>query len=82
MNYQHLSTQVCALTKETGAFIREEAKRFKTSTIEVKGHNNFVSYVDKTSEQKLVTALAALMPEAGFIAEEGTVIKKASATTG
>lgn len=76
MNYQHLCTQVCALTKETGVFIREEAKRFKTSTVEVKGHNNFVSHVDKTSEQKLVTALAALLPEAGFIAEEGTSDKK------
>ena len=76
MNYQHLCTQVCALAKETGAFIREEAKKFKTSTIEVKGHNNFVSYVDKTSEQKLVTALSALLPEAGFIAEEGTSSKK------
>lgn len=76
MNYQHLCLQVCALAKETGAFIKEEAKKFKTSTIEVKGHNNFVSHVDKTSEQKLVTALSALLPEAGFIAEEGTSDKK------
>ncbi|MCG3164765.1 MAG: Inositol-1-monophosphatase [Bacteroidia bacterium] len=76
MNYQHLCTQVCTLAKETGAFIKEEGKRFKTSTVEVKGHNNFVSYVDKTSEQKLVTALSTLLPEAGFIAEEGTSDKK------
>jgi myo-inositol-1(or 4)-monophosphatase len=76
MNYQHLCLQVCALAKETGAFLREEATKFKTSTIEVKGHNNFVSHVDKTSEQKLVTALTALLPEAGFIAEEGTSDKK------
>lgn len=72
MNYQHLCTQVCTLAKETGAFIKEERTKFKTSTVEIKGHNNFVSYVDKTSEQKLVTALSALLPEAGFIAEEGT----------
>ncbi len=76
MNYQHLCTQVCALAKETGAFIKEEAKKFKTSTVEVKGHNNFVSYVDKTSEEKLVAGLSALLPEAGFIAEEGTSDKK------
>ena len=32
-----------------------------------------MSYVDKESERKLVTALRKLFPEAGFITEEGTV---------
>jgi myo-inositol-1(or 4)-monophosphatase len=32
--------------------------------------------VDKTSEQKLVAGLSALLPESGFIAEEGTSTKK------
>lgn len=76
MDYKNLCLRVCDIAKETGAFIREEAKKFKTSTVEVKGHNNFVSYVDKTSEQKLVTALSELLHEAGFIAEEGTSDKK------
>lgn len=76
MDYQKLCTEVCELAKQTGSFIREEQKRFKTSTVEVKGHNDFVSYVDKTSEQRLVAGLSQLLPEAGFIAEEGTSTKK------
>lgn len=76
MNYEQLCAEVCKLAKETGAYIREEAKRFASKSVEVKGHNNFVSHVDKNSEQRLVTALSALLPEAGFIAEEGTSDKK------
>jgi len=76
MNYQHLCLEVCTLAKQTGAFIREERTKFNTSAIEVKGHNDFVSHVDKTSEKKLVAGLSALLPEAGFIAEEGTSTKK------
>ena len=44
--------------------------------VEVKGKNDFVSYVDKTSEKRIVEKLALLLPEAGFIAEEGTSTKK------
>lgn len=76
MDHQQLCLQVCKLAKRTGAFIRKERKRFKASAIEVKGHNNFVSYVDKRAEEKLVAALSELLPEAGFIAEEGTSDKK------
>ncbi len=76
MDYQLLCAEVCKLAKETGAFIKEERKKFNTSTVEVKGHNNFVSHVDKNAEQRLVTRLSVLLPEAGFIAEEGTSDKK------
>jgi myo-inositol-1(or 4)-monophosphatase len=72
VDLQTLCHSVCALARETGAFIREEGKKFSLSRVEVKGRNDFVSYVDKTSEQKLVAGLAALLPESGFIAEEGT----------
>jgi len=73
---QQLCQGVCALTKQVGAFIKNELGKFSTDSIEIKGKNDFVSYVDKTSEKKLVEGLSLLLPEAGFIAEEGTSSKK------
>lgn len=69
---QKLCQDVCALTKLVGIFIKNEQKKFSSDRVEVKGKNDFVSYVDKTAEQKLVVGLSVLLPEAGFIAEEGT----------
>ena len=73
---QKLCQNVCILTKQVGIFIKSERVKFSTDSVEIKGKNDFVSYVDKTSEQKLVEGLALLLPEAGFIAEEGTSSKK------
>jgi myo-inositol-1(or 4)-monophosphatase len=75
MNLQVLTDEVIVLAKETGAFIREERKTFKTSDIEYKGHSNMVSYVDKTAEEMIVKRLIQLLPEAGFITEEETINK-------
>jgi len=38
--------------------------------------HDLVSYVDKESEQRIINALQILLPESGFIAEEGTSDKK------
>ncbi len=73
---QKLCQAVCTLTKKVGAFIKKEGEIFSADRIEIKGKNDFVSYVDKTSEQKLIEGLSLLLPEAGFIAEEGTSSKK------
>jgi myo-inositol-1(or 4)-monophosphatase len=72
MNLEQLCHQVCELAKETGIFIKAEASKFTSDKVEVKGANNFVSYVDKQSEQKIVAGLKKLLPNSGFIAEEGT----------
>ena len=58
------------IAREAGAYIRNERKAFDHTTIESKGRNNFVTHVDKNSEQMLVNALAPLLPGAGFITEE------------
>ncbi|GAA0891543.1 inositol monophosphatase family protein [Fulvivirga kasyanovii] len=60
------------LTLEVGKFIRTESKNFKKSDIEHKGFNDLVSYVDKQAEEKLVEGCRKILPEAGFITEEGT----------
>ncbi len=76
IDLKNICLKVCELTKTTGDFIKSEAAKFNTQQIEVKGKNDFVSYVDKTAEKILVEGLALLLPEAGFIAEEGTSTKK------
>lgn len=61
----------CKTAREIGDFLRTERKSFQRTRVEEKGIHNYVSYVDKESERRLVEQLHALLPEAGFIAEEG-----------
>lgn len=68
-----LRDKVVELAKEVGEFIRQERKHFnRTNDTEFKGRNNLVSYVDKEAERRLVEKLSLFLPDAGFIAEEGT----------
>jgi myo-inositol-1(or 4)-monophosphatase len=64
--------QACDIAKQAGDFIRKEAGTFSTKSVEVKGLHNFVTYVDKGAEKFIVDRLREILPEAGFIAEEGT----------
>ncbi|WP_075591146.1 inositol monophosphatase family protein [Labilibacter marinus] len=70
MDLATLCHSVTELAKKTGQYIREEAAKAKR--IEVKGKNDFVTHIDKGSEERIVAKLSELLPEAGFIAEEGT----------
>ena len=72
MDLQQLTDQVATLSKEVAAFIRAESLKFTEASVETKSLNNLVSYVDKEAEQRFVAGLRKLLPEAGFIAEEGT----------
>lgn len=67
-----LCENISVLTSEIADFIRTERKRFTPDKIEYKGHNNMVSYVDKTSEAMITKKLKELLPESDIIAEEGT----------
>ncbi len=53
--------------------MQAEAAGFDQARIEYKGQSDLVSYVDRETEQLLVAGLRALLPEAGFLTEEGTV---------
>jgi myo-inositol-1(or 4)-monophosphatase len=75
MYLEEITHQVIAVAKEAGAFIREQRKTFTPDKIELKGLNDLVSYVDKSAEQIIVTALQQVLPEAGFITEEKTINK-------
>ena len=71
-NLKQLTEEVSLLSREIAAFIRAESPGFTEASVESKSLNNLVSYVDKVAEQRFVDALKDLLPEAGFIAEEGT----------
>lgn len=73
---QTILYKTISICKQVGAFVKHEHASFESSSIEYKGHNDLVSYVDKEAERKLVAALTELVPDAGFIAEEGTSDKK------
>jgi len=61
------------LVKETGVFLKNEISKIRKSDIESKQIHDFVTYVDKTSEKRLVEGLIKIFPEAGFLTEEKTV---------
>ena len=76
INYPDLERQVIALSEDVGDFIRRESRNFDKGRVEQKeGFANLVSYVDKESEKKIVSALGKMLPGSGFIGEEGTAIK-------
>jgi myo-inositol-1(or 4)-monophosphatase len=68
--------QCCELARETGRFILKEGLGFSRDKIEIKSHNQLVSYVDLQAEKMLVKGLRELIPEAGFITEENTISKE------
>jgi myo-inositol-1(or 4)-monophosphatase len=76
VNLRELCEEIVKIARETGEFIRTEAEVFDISLAESKGLNDLVSYVDKGSEAMLVDMLGKILPEAGFITEEGTSEKK------
>ena len=63
---------VCEIARQAGAYIREERRKFSLDSVERKHAHDYVSYVDKGSERLIVSDLRELLPEAGFITEEGT----------
>ncbi len=65
--------QVIEISIETGKFLRDERKSISSSEIEMKsGKNDLVSRADKEAERRFVDYLRKVLPEAGYIAEEGT----------
>ena len=72
MNLEKLCRDVMDIARETGEFILGDRKKFSSTDFEAKGRQNFVTHVDTGAEKMLVRGLGELLPEAGFIAEEGT----------
>lgn len=73
MNLESIVHQTIEIVRKTGGFIKAEAAKFDRSQTEYKAANNLVSYVDKQAEEMLVATLRQILPQSGFITEEGTV---------
>ena len=71
MDLEKLTLSVCEVARRAGDYIRVERRKFSLDSVERKHAHDYVSYVDKGSEQLIVKALRELLPEAGFITEEG-----------
>lgn len=69
---QTLTEAVCAIAREAGLFLKTERKKFSQEAVERKHAHDYVSYVDRESERRTVAALKTLLPQAGFLTEEGS----------
>ena len=69
MDLERITNEVEALSLEVGRFIMNEWDQLSTENIEAKGLNDFVTYVDTTSEKQLVKGLKEIVPEAGFLVD-------------
>jgi len=81
MDFEKICLAVCKIARETGKFIQEEKSKITAELIEIKGSHDFVTYVDKTSERKLVEELRILVAGSGFLTEEKTVSEQTNEYT-
>ena len=78
-NLEKITRLVCQVAREAGSYIKKERASFSVEKVERKHAHDYVSYVDKGSEKMIVSRLREIMPEAGFITEEGTAKDDVSA---
>ena len=72
MDLKQLTNQVIEIARNAGQYIKSQQKSIHQIKIQAKGVHNYVTEVDKNSEVFIVRELKRLLPESGFIAEEGT----------
>ena len=51
---EYLCAEVRQIARKAGAFLRNERQKFDRERVEEKSAHNYVSYVDKESERRLV----------------------------
>ena len=59
------------LVRQVGAWIQAERRNFDRDQVETKSLNSLVSYVDRQAEISLIQGLQAILPDSGFLGEEG-----------
>ena len=72
MDLENLCGDVITIVKNTGDYITSELKRRDSIDVKSKGLHNYVTHVDLTAEKILTKGLLKILPDSGFIAEEGT----------
>lgn len=66
-----LLPDVLTIAREAAAFIRQERESFTLDKVQLKGKNDFVSYVDRGAEEIVIKGLTPLVADAGILSEEG-----------
>ena len=74
--YQAYCKDAMGVVEKAAAYIRDRHRHREELSIKAKGQHNFVTEVDRHAEEILVNGLSEILPEAGFIAEEGTSNRK------
>ncbi len=74
MIIEDICNRVKQVAKTVGQYLSEEQQKLKTDDVELKGCRNYVTYADKEAEKRLVKALHNIVPDAGFLTEEETVV--------
>ena len=76
MDISSLLAPTIEIAVETGTFIKSQRDVLTAGDIQSKGIHDYVTRVDKESEQMLVKHLSTLLPESGFLTEEKTTEQK------
>ena len=76
MDYKTICFNIKEVVEKAAGYIQTMHMRRADLDIEAKGRQNYVTEVDKEAERIIVEALEAVLPEAGFIAEEGTSTRR------
>lgn len=76
MTYKSITTEVCRIAREAGAYLRAEQNKLRIEQVERKHTHDYVSYVDKECERRIVAQLRELLPEADFLTEEGICLSE------
>ena len=69
MDLEKLNSEVKLFARSTGEYLKSEQTELKKRDIEMKGTRDYVTYIDKEAETRLVAGLKKLLPEAGFLTE-------------
>lgn len=80
-DYKKICQDCLPLVKRTGEFIIEHLFQVQNDDVETKDLNSLVSYVDKEAEVQLVAGLKKIIPDAGFITEENTIVQESKEAT-
>src|SRR5688572_12060584 len=76
MNFKELIFKSIPLIRQTGQFLKKQQSKLKASDIREKSPSNLVTSSDTAAEKMLVKGLKRILPQAGFLTEEGTITPK------
>jgi myo-inositol-1(or 4)-monophosphatase len=76
MKYERICNDTIELVREVGKYILNNQGKIVYQSTETKGKHNFVTEIDRFSEEKLIYGLGKIINDSGFIAEEGTNKKR------